>query len=462
MSRRLLLASLAASCAVTIDATAAGRGTHAVPGGNDWAFYGHDLSNTRLNAREHRINRKTVARLTQSWAIDGIVGVSGTPAVVDRVAYYGDWRGNVAAVDAKTGDARWSTQIGGFVVGAPAVTADAVYASSGAALYRLDRATGAIVWKAQTNEHPLAQINASPVVVDGLVLQGVASFEVTIPKDQYTFRGTIGAYDAESGAEIWRLFTTPNDATAGAGVGIWSTPAVDRKRGMLYVGSGNTYAEPTAPLADSILAIDYKTGRLAWSRQFTDPDVFSAGNPSGKDADVGASPNLWRSRGRALVGAGDKAGVFHALDRDTGAIVWERTLTPGSVFGGEIGSGALVDGKLVVVSNVGNPSTNFPINVAKVFALDPASGAVVWEAPELPGRIFAPVSAVRGVAFAGTDQGMLLALDTRTGATLWTGNAPARTACGPSIANGRVLWGYGFILFGPVGDGGIVSFIVPR
>jgi len=38
---------------------------------------------------------------------------------------------------------------------------------------------------------------------------------------------------------------------------------------------------------------------------------------------------------------------FHALDREMGEIVWETTLTPESVFGGEIGSGALVDGKLV-------------------------------------------------------------------------------------------------------------------
>ncbi len=51
--------------------------------------------------------------------------------------------------------------------------------------------------------------------------------------------------------------------------------------------------------------------------------MFSAGNPTGKDADVGASPNLWTSNGRDLVGAGDKAGVYHALDRDTGQVVWE-------------------------------------------------------------------------------------------------------------------------------------------
>lgn len=436
------------------------------PGNKNWTVYGHDLWNTRLNPTERKITRKTVARLTAKWSKDGIVGVSGTPTVSGDRAYFGDWTGTVWAVEVKTGREIWNTKIGsggfGFIVGAPAVDGDAVYVSTGGTLYRLDRDTGAERWRVSTNEHELAQINASPVVVDGLVLQGVASAEVAIPRAEYTFRGSIGAYDAKTGAEKWRFYTTSNDTTGGAGVGIWSTPAVDRKRGVLYVGSGNNYDAPAGPLADSILAIEYKTGKLKWSTQFTYPDVFSAGNPGGKDADVGASPNLWTSKGRALVGAGDKGGTFHALDRDTGKVVWETKLTPGSVFGGEIGSAAFVDGKLIAVSNVGNPETNFPTNVAKVFALDPASGKVRWEAEEFAGKIFAPVGAVPGVAFIGTDTGTLAALDTRDGKQLWTTNAPDRTGGGPSIVDGRVLWGYGFFLFQGPGAGGVISFEVDK
>ena len=468
LGRVVTAVAIAGALATASGAAATGpaRGSVAEPGDKDWAVYGHDLSNTRLNPTETKVNRKTVARLAPKWSKDGITGVSGTPTVAGGRAYFGDWTGTVWAVDAKTGKDIWSTKIGsggfGFVVGAPAVDGDAVYISVAGTLYRLDRKTGAVQWTAVANEHELAQINASPVVVDGLVLQGVASAEVAIPRAEYTFRGSIGAYDAKTGKEMWRFYTTPNDPTSGAGVGIWSTPAVDRKRRMLYVGSGNTYDAPTGPLADSILAIDYRTGELEWSTQFTYPDVFSAGNPGGKDADVGASPNLWESKGRALVGAGDKGGVYHALDRDTGKVVWETTLTPGSVFGGEIGSAALVDGKLIAVSNVGNPETNFPTNVAKVFALDPATGKIRWEAEQFEGRIFAPVGAVRGVAFVGTDTGVLAALDTRNGERLWTTDAPDKTGCGPSIVDGRVLWGYGFFLFGGPGQGGVISFEVGR
>jgi polyvinyl alcohol dehydrogenase (cytochrome) len=430
-------------------------------GASDWRSYGHDLANTRVNENERAITRRTVSNLTEAWSKNDLIGVVGTPAVVDGIAYFGDWTGKVWAVDAKTGADKWSMQVGGFIVAAPAVTDDAVFVAVGKTLYRLSRATGAIEWKIDTNEHDLAQISASPVVVDGLVLQGVASAEVVMAKDQYTFRGSIGAYDAKTGAEKWRFYTTNGDATDGAGVGVWSTPAVDTKRGVLYVGSGNAYAEPTGPLADSILAIDYKTGTLKWSTQFTYPDVFSAGHPGGKDADVGASPNLWRASGRDFVGAGDKGGVYHALDRDTGNVVWETTLTPGSMFGGEIGSGAYVNNRLVVVSNVGDPATNASTNVAKVFALDPKTGKILWVTNEYPGMMFGPVSAVPGVAFVGTSEKKLLALDTATGKELWTFDAPDKTASGPSIVDGRLLWGYGFTLFQGPGQGGVLSFSLP-
>jgi polyvinyl alcohol dehydrogenase (cytochrome) len=401
-----------------------------------------------------------VARLTPTRDIADLVGVTGTPTVVDGIAHFADWKGQVWAVHADTGERVWTSTIGGMIVAAPVVDGDGVFAASGNALFRLDRATGEQVWTATTDDHPQAQISASPVVVDGVVLQGTASFENMLAKDEYLFRGSIGAFDADTGEQLWMFHATPGDETAGAGAGIWSTPAVDVDRGVLYVGTGQGLSEPTPPMADSLVAIDVRTGEEVWSTQFTYPDVFSAANPHGKDADVGASPNLWTSDGRDLVGAGDKGGTYHALDRETGEVVWETQLTPGSAFGGEIGSAAFVDETIVASSNVGDPATNAPTNVTHVFGLDPATGEKRWTSEELAGKIFAPVSAVPGVAFVGTDQGRLLALDTVDGTTLWSHDAPAQTACGPSIVDDRLLWGYGFVLFGGPGPGGIQAFEV--
>ncbi len=425
--------------------------------GADWTQFGHDLGNSRLNAEEDQITSATADDLTEAWSLDGVVGVTSTPTVVDDVAYFGDWTGAVHAVDPATGGEVWTTQLGGSVIGSIPVDGDAVYASSGVTLYRLDRATGEVEWEAVTNDHPFAMISASPVVADGLVFQGVASGEVTFPQEDYTFIGTIGAWDAETGEELWRLDMTPGDETGGAGVGIWSTPAVDTERELLYVGTGNTYEEPTAPLSDSLIALDVATGEIAWSRQFTNPDVFSAGNPSGTDADIGAAPNLWSVGEQDLVGAGDKAGVYHALDRDTGEVVWETELTPGSYFGGVNGSSAFVDGSLIVSSNVGDAETNAPGNTAKVFALDAATGEIAWQV-ELEGMIFAPISTVPGVAFVATTNGLMLALDAATGDELWRHEAPNSVGAGPAVIDGRVLWGYGYALFEGVGDGGLIAW----
>jgi polyvinyl alcohol dehydrogenase (cytochrome) len=427
-----------------------------VPG---WSSYRHDAANTGFAAGEDKINATNVAKLTRSWSVDGVTGVTGTPAVADGIAYFGDWKGTVWAVKADTGEKVWTTPIeGGFIVASPALHDDAVFIADGHTLYRLDKATGAIRWKASTNEHPLSQINGSPVYVDGLVLQATAGIQDAVPDPNDTFRGTVGASDAESGKERWRFYATPADATAGSGVGIWSTPAVDQRRGLLFIGTGNTSSEPTAPLADALVALDYKTGEVRWARQFTPQDVFPKGNPTGKDVDVGASPNLWTSNGRDLVGVGDKGGNYHALDRETGEVVWQTSLTPGSVFGGVIGSGTFVDGRLVMSSNVGDPKTNAPTNVSKVFALDPATGEIQWTSDELPGKVFGPVTAVKGVAFVGTDANTMYAFDTATGKKLWSFDAAGKVGAGPAIVDGRLLWGYGFILFRGTSEGGVLSF----
>ena len=111
-----------------------------------------------------------------------------------------------------------------------------------------------------------------------------------VPREKYSFRGSVTAYAVADGAVDWQVWLTKGDGTEGAGVGVWSTPAVDAERGLLYVGTGNTYEPPASTMADSIVAIRYDTGEIAWSHQFTFPDVFSGGYQEGADADVGAGP----------------------------------------------------------------------------------------------------------------------------------------------------------------------------
>jgi polyvinyl alcohol dehydrogenase (cytochrome) len=419
---------------------------------------GYDHANSRFNPDERLVNKASVASLRPVWHLEGLKGVTSTPAVVDGVVYFGDWTGAVRAVDAETGAQIWATGPGAPVMSSPTVDGDAVYVASNRLLRRLERSSGTMVWEATTSDHPIAISPASPVVVDGLVIQAVASGELMINATQYTFRGQITAFDAESGSEVWRLYLTADDETSGAGVGVWSTAAVDRDRGMIYVGTGNTYEPPASRMADSLIAIRYRTGEIAWTRQFTYPDVFSMGNRGGLDADVGAAPNLWESGGRAIVGAGDKRGDYHAVDRDTGEVVWTTSITPGSALGGVIGSSAYADGTIYVASNVGNPDNNAPTSESKVVALDAATGVKRWETP-LQGAVFAPVSAVHGVVFVATTAATFHALDASSGTELWQASAPDQVGGGASIVDGTVYWGYGYALFGSgSGIGGLFAF----
>lgn len=448
-----VLAVLAAACGSSTSSSAPSSNEP----GSGWPMYGRDLANTRANPHASAITRSSVARLAPTWSKDGLVGVVGTPAVDGATSYFADLTGTVWAVDTTTGRQIWTAKVTPGTIGGPALGNGLVYVASGSTLFALDHASGAIRWKAVTNTNPFAQLSASPVVVGNKVLIGTASFEVTIKSPTYSFQGSIAAYDALTGARLWNFVTTPNDATSGAGVGVWSTPAVDPQLGLAFFGTGQNLAPPPGPLKDSLLALDLDTGKLAWSYRGFSDDVFSAGYPHGHDYDFGASPNLFTAHGRLLVGDGEKSGVYVALDARTGKEVWRTTLAPGGSFGGALGSGAFVDGRLIVSANVGNASPE----ATKVFALDPADGRIEWTV-DLAGNIDGPISAVRGVAFVGTyvgkASGKAYALDTATGAQLWSAATPGPVACGPAVVDGTVLWGYGFTLFSGPGPGGIIRF----
>lgn len=421
-----------------------------------WTRYLHDLSNTGDNACDP-IDRGSVGTLGPAWQKNGLVAVTGVPVVSNGIVYFGDGTGNEWAVRARDGSVVWKIKLATGVVGSAAVSGHALYVGAGADLYRLDRRTGGVVWTAVTDANPYSQINASPVVIGNEVVIGTASFEVVVKSPSYSFQGSIGAFDTRTGKQLWNFVTTPNNTTSGAGEGIWSTAAVDPKLGLLYVGTGQNLSPPPGPLEDSILAIDYSTGKLVWSMQATKDDVFSAGYPNGLDYDFGASPNLFGGQGRELVGDGDKGGVYYALDAKTGQIIWKKRLAPGGPFGGVLGSAAFVSGRLIASANVGSRTAKETTNACKVVALDPDTGSVEW-VDRFSGNIYGPITGSSGVVFVGTTADRYYALDAQTGHILWQSSAPAQVGGGGSIVGNRVFWGYGFTLFSGPGQGGIVSF----
>ena len=85
----------------------------------------------------------------------------------------------------------------------------------GANVIAVDRKSGKRRWITQVDSHPSAIITGSPVVFDGVVYLGVSSSEETLATNPAypccTFRGSVVALDARSGAMLWQTFDMPDN-----------------------------------------------------------------------------------------------------------------------------------------------------------------------------------------------------------------------------------------------------------
>ena len=88
-----------------------------------------------------------------------------------------------------------------------------------------------------------------------------------------------------------------------AGGGIWSAPTIDVRRGAVYVGTGNGYADPAQPMTDAVVALDIKSGKVRWFHQLTPDDTWTLGCRA-KNPDNPNCPDDARSRLRLLGVAG--------------------------------------------------------------------------------------------------------------------------------------------------------------
>jgi polyvinyl alcohol dehydrogenase (cytochrome) len=276
-----------------------------------------------------------------------------------------------------------------------------------------------------------------------------------------------------------------------AGSAIWSAPTLDRKRGAIYVATGNAYSAPAHESSDAIVALDLESGRVRWTRQLTPGDVYltgcRAGNPNcpatnGPDFDFGSPPMLvGTSGGRDLVVVGQKSGVAYALDPDKqGEVVWQYRAGRGGVLGGiEWGAAADSVHAYFAVSDMTLPQPG------GLHAVKLTTGERGWfTAPAPPacgsGRgcnaaQSAAVTAIDGVVFSGSNDGALRAYATADGAVLWefdtnkqfttVNGVPAKGASmigpGPAIAGGMVFVNSGYGAFGGRAGNVLLAFGLP-
>jgi PQQ-dependent dehydrogenase (methanol/ethanol family) len=198
-----------------------------------------------------------------------------------------------------------------------------------------------VEWVVKTTPYSDAySITGAPRVIDGKVIIGNGGGD-------YGARGYVTAYDAETGAQLWRTYVVPGDPALGfesealeraadtwtgdwwergGGGTAWDALAYDARNDLLYVGTGNGgpwNRDLRSPgggdnlYLASILALRPATGEYVWHYQTT----------PGESWDYTAVQHMLLAdieidgRERQVLMQAPKNGFFFVLDRVTGEFI---------------------------------------------------------------------------------------------------------------------------------------------
>lgn len=444
-----------------------------------WAGWSPTVTNTRAqSATAAGVTAADVPKLRVKWAFGFPDATSAwsQPTVAGGRVFVGSQNGTVYALDAKTGCVRWTFTAQGGVRTAPTFGSRGMagytvfFGDTGANVYAVDAESGVLLWSRAVDPHPFARVTGSPTFYRNRLFVPISSLEETAASQPgyecCTFRGSLMALDATTGAVLWQTHTVPPAEPMGknaagttvhgpSGVGIWSAPTIDVERDLVYVGTGNTYSGKAAsPLSDAIVAFDPSSGSVKWSRQLTEGDVFGcrAGSPNcpekvGPDFDFGTPPMLTTSStGRDVIVVAQKSGWVYGLDPDReGIVLWRYRAGQGSIWGG-IQWGAAVDSAAVYVP-VSDIRTETP---GGLHAVDVSTGNRLWYEPPPPlkcssgpncnAALISAPTLIPGVLFSGSNDGALRAHSTRNGSVIWEydTNRPFKTVNGVYATGGSI------------------------
>ena len=439
-----------------------------------WNGWSPGANNGRFQAAEAAgLTIDQVGRLKLKWAFgfDGDATAFAPPTVIDGQVFVGSAGGLIHAMRAESGCLQWVFQANGPVRSSIKVATVGrenvlLFGDMTGWFYALEAETGKLLWKGHVETHDSTRLTGGPTVHNGVVYVPVSSWEETRAADPdyacCTFRGSVVALRIRDGKQLWKTYMTEVPKEVGrnsrgiarmgpSGVGVWSSPTVDAKRGVLYVTTGDNYSWPTTATSDAVLALALDTGRIVWSKQMTAGDAFSGAcqgehpdcpDKNGPDFDFGSSAILLNGpQGREVLLAGQKSGIVYALDpANRGAILWQTRVGQGGTNGG-VQWGMATDGQRVFasVSDVGRTRQTDPTDPRR-YVLDPkagggltalrvADGSVAWHVAAAPCAEGAPsgcspsqpgaVTEIPGVIFATSNDGHIRAHSTEDGRTLW-------------------------------------------
>jgi len=341
-----------------------------------WPTYGGNLASHRYSPAD-QITRDNFNRLEIAWRLKtDFLGprpdtlYSATPLMVGRVLYTtAGMRRAVIALDAVTGEMLWmhAEDEGRRGQNAPRNGAGrgvaywgsadgsdrrVVYVTPGYRMLALDAKTGAPVPAFGKNgvvdlkleadqdvdlDTAELGLNATPLVVGDVIVVGVSHRPGTAPRTMRNARGMVRGYDARTGKRLWIFHTIPqrgefgydtwleSSADYNGNTGIWAQMSADPELGLVYVpvemATGDYYGgnRPGNTLfADSLVALDVKTGRRKWHYQTVHHDLW--------DWDLPCAPILFdmQMNGRTIkaIAQPTKHAFLFVFNRETGEPIW--------------------------------------------------------------------------------------------------------------------------------------------
>jgi polyvinyl alcohol dehydrogenase (cytochrome) len=395
------------------------------PNGPQWNGWSPDTTNLRYQPKPG-FEAADIPRLKVKWSFS-YVGTKNTEPLIfgDRV-YVGSMSGRVYSLDAKTGCVHWRYDYRGG--GRASMTiGNNKAAKSGYALYMgddrmfvhaFDAFDGKELWNVQVDEHKVGRITGSPVLYKDLLYVPLSASEES--------QGNVAAYNC-----------------------------------CTFIGT--------------VVAVDVKTGKIAWKQSILDEKPHptrtnSAGTqmfgPAG--GAIWAAPTIDARRGQLYVATGDSyTEVDHptsdavvAMDLKTGKIRWiNQVLANDNFMSGTINGPLGARGPdydfgsspaLVKLAN-GNELLITGNKSSIVYAMDPETGKTVWQTPKLGSggasggvlwgtatdgkTVFAPLNETAGRGKPG-----VVALDIADGKEKWRFNSAGDKPCG--VPSGRCAPGF--------------------
>jgi quinoprotein glucose dehydrogenase len=335
-----------------------------------WSQYLGGADSSQYSSLD-QINKSTVSGLEVAWryATADSRSYRFNPIVVDETMFVLARNNSIVALDARTGSEKWLHANEG-AVGDRGINywesndrADRrlLYLNAGF-LTAIDARTGALITsfgdrgrvdirvapgRNRASVRPLQTNNPGRIYQDLFIISlpaGGAGYVATA--------GDIHAYDVRTGKLVWVFHTVPqrgqpaaetwpeSTLDTGSGVHNWSELTVDEARGIVYIPTGTARYDfyggnrhGANLYANSVLALDAKTGKRIWHFQTVHHDLW--------DYDLPTAPKLLtvKHEGRDVdvIAQATKQGFIFVFERDSGRPLWpvEERPVPQSDVPGE-------------------------------------------------------------------------------------------------------------------------------